>query len=629
MKDGDFNATEFPGTTAGLQAAIDYLAGGKGKVFIGPGTLEITTAISIHGGCHLQGSGVGSTTIKRASGSLTSGDAAYTGCSLFVTPFGSNGSPPTGTGNAQSDITISDMTLDGNSSAFGAVNPSTPRHMALYAFWTSRLALKSVHVKQFLQNGVYTDACRYSSISKCVFENCGQYAPLSSKNSITISNTQASSIGDGYSTGFTVSDVISIDPGDHHLDIANHNNVSVENMVAIGGFVVLELEGDTSRTTHMHGFSYSNVISENNQNQFFSCNVDSGVHVSDLVISNCTMRGHPTLHNTQAIVLSKVGSPHIKRFSVSNSSFMNINSRDADALGLIDIKSDSASISSDVVITGCSFSGGAPSSTRTNCHGLEVQTNIKSLVVSSCTFSTVAGVGVFVHPSTSQNVSDCIFSFLVVDTSNNDGFQFVENGLTNGSIDNVAVIGCSTFNACRQTGNSSFRVGALSASGGGSVTRVSFVGCNSFKSSGSNPARGLDIGVGAGSTTDNISCYGCNFNNMAAPFNLTSGSPTNCHFVTARGRGTNITAAATISVPIDGDIFHVTGNTNITNGITVNPWDNGRTVTLIFEGTPTVSDTGTSKLAGNFVAAGTTNDYDTLTLACDGTNWYEMCRSAN
>lgn len=93
--------------------------------------------------------------------------------------------------------------------------------------------------------------------------------------------------------------------------------------------------------------------------------------------------------------------------------------------------------------------------------------------------------------------------------------------------------------------------------------------------------------------------------------------------------GTPITAAATIAIPSEGDVFHVTGNTNITNGITVNARDAGRRVVLIFEGTPTVSDTGTSKLAGNFVAAGTTNDYDTLTLACDGTNWYEVARSAN
>lgn len=88
---------------------------------------------------------------------------------------------------------------------------------------------------------------------------------------------------------------------------------------------------------------------------------------------------------------------------------------------------------------------------------------------------------------------------------------------------------------------------------------------------------------------------------------------------------TTIASAATIAIPAYGDFFHVTGNTNITNGITVNPGDFGRMVVLIFDSTPTVSDTGTSKLNGVFVA---TAD-DTLTLKCDGTNWYECGRSPN
>lgn len=91
------------------------------------------------------------------------------------------------------------------------------------------------------------------------------------------------------------------------------------------------------------------------------------------------------------------------------------------------------------------------------------------------------------------------------------------------------------------------------------------------------------------------------------------------------GQGPNIASAATIAIPGYGDVFHVTGNTNITNGITVNAIDSGRTVVLIFDSTPTITDTGTSRLAGNFVA---TAD-DTLTLKCDGTNWFELGRSIN
>jgi hypothetical protein len=67
----------------------------------------------------------------------------------------------------------------------------------------------------------------------------------------------------------------------------------------------------------------------------------------------------------------------------------------------------------------------------------------------------------------------------------------------------------------------------------------------------------------------------------------------------------------------------VSGTTNITSIIA-----SGfacRQVTLIFQGVLTVTDGSNLKLAGNFV---TTAD-DTLTLACDGTNWTEVSRSVN
>ena len=94
-------------------------------------------------------------------------------------------------------------------------------------------------------------------------------------------------------------------------------------------------------------------------------------------------------------------------------------------------------------------------------------------------------------------------------------------------------------------------------------------------------------------------------------------------FVITQGKGTAIASAATVSIPSDGDIFHVTGTTNITNGITVNDWDNGRTVKLIFDDILTVTDTGTSVLQGNFTSAAN----DVLCLCCDGTNWVEVSRN--
>jgi len=87
----------------------------------------------------------------------------------------------------------------------------------------------------------------------------------------------------------------------------------------------------------------------------------------------------------------------------------------------------------------------------------------------------------------------------------------------------------------------------------------------------------------------------------------------------------SVAAAATTTLPGD-PVVTITGNTGIT-AITASYA--GRRVTLLFSGTPTVTDGSNLKLAGNFVAAGTTNDVDSLTLVCDGTNWIEEARSTN
>ncbi len=95
----------------------------------------------------------------------------------------------------------------------------------------------------------------------------------------------------------------------------------------------------------------------------------------------------------------------------------------------------------------------------------------------------------------------------------------------------------------------------------------------------------------------------------------------------------SVVASVTPALPLGHKVVTITGNTNITTGFSGPTWA-GRTITLVFTGTPTVTDgggsgTGLVKLAGNFVAAGTTNDPDVLSLVHDGTNWHEEGRSAN
>lgn len=85
----------------------------------------------------------------------------------------------------------------------------------------------------------------------------------------------------------------------------------------------------------------------------------------------------------------------------------------------------------------------------------------------------------------------------------------------------------------------------------------------------------------------------------------------------------NVASAAAVTLPALGATFLITGTTSITSVVAAG--NAGREVTLIFVGVLTFTDGSNLKIAGNFV---TTAD-DTITIVCDGANWFEVCRSVN
>jgi hypothetical protein len=87
--------------------------------------------------------------------------------------------------------------------------------------------------------------------------------------------------------------------------------------------------------------------------------------------------------------------------------------------------------------------------------------------------------------------------------------------------------------------------------------------------------------------------------------------------------GANVASAAALPLPT-GNVFHVTGTTTVTS-ITSTGFVAGMQIVLIFDGVLTFTDGSNLKLFASYV---TTAD-DTITLAYDGTNWYETARSVN
>lgn len=100
-----------------------------------------------------------------------------------------------------------------------------------------------------------------------------------------------------------------------------------------------------------------------------------------------------------------------------------------------------------------------------------------------------------------------------------------------------------------------------------------------------------------------------------------------------KAKGANVAAANDLTLGADGNMFHITGTTQI-NAITTANWQAGSEITLIFDSTPTVKNntaggggTAVILLAGGADFSATANDV--LKLAYDGTSWYEVARSVN
>lgn len=86
---------------------------------------------------------------------------------------------------------------------------------------------------------------------------------------------------------------------------------------------------------------------------------------------------------------------------------------------------------------------------------------------------------------------------------------------------------------------------------------------------------------------------------------------------------TTAASAATVTLPA-GNFVIISGTTSVDTITATN--NSGRLVIIQFISILTMNDaTGNLRLAGNF----TTKSGDTLTLICDGTNWFEVSRSVN
>lgn len=283
--------------------------------------------------------------------------------------------------------------------------------------------------------------------------------------------------------------------------------------------------------------------------------------------------------------------------------------------------------------------------------GLQLINLALSCAASSGSAAVLSLNGSFLFKLERVYIDDAVghgFTFQGICTEGLISYCRFENGVDTGSGFNIGS-SCRllTFIACEST------AGLIGFNDAGDHSNK-FIGCHAWD----NAQHGFSIGSEGGSA---VSCS--SFNNSQNPVTTYSGisltgegaSAIACHTYDDQGTATqlygtrfnkvsqttlgiygtgndtalisnaatlDIASAATIAVNLNAKYANITGTTNITS---ITATYAGHIVTLKFADILTFTDGSNLKLAGNF----TTSADDMITLVCDGTNWYEMARSAN
>lgn len=632
MKDSDKGAKLIGNGSSALQQGVDYLAGGKGTVLVGPGTYETSTPIWLHSGTHLRGSGEGVTIIKRMS--MSNGDANNSGAVLATSIYGANGTL-TDSSNTVSDISISDLTLDGNQSTFSSLTNTALVPSGMHINYCNGVRVTRVRAQNILGDGFRIRFCKNASLADIEADTCGQWSQTAGKNGVSFIGDYAGTGAWGYNYTLTGASITNTGTGlsDKSAEAIQASGIwglAISNVVVDNCDYVFEC-APTSITTGTWGhWAISNITATNAKGYFFVFGLGqaSGYTLNDVRISNCKMLGHATLHDGGAFSLTSGDvDVAINDFHVSGCTFKNINTFDTTTRNWVDCQPANTAGYTNISFDDCDFYG-LSSSTRTgNEIGITLRAPLNNIRLSNVRLKDVPGRGIHIGDNANLStpvITDVVLEDVCIDGSNDCGFRLIATSATStGTLKNIRFVHCVAKDTSKQTTAPGFQMNISQS--GSTFQNIYYQGCRAYRTSGSTMNFGLTLVRSAG-TVDEIHITECDFQVASGSDGLSFDSgATNVRLIPRPGLGPAITAAATIQMPVDGNVFVVNGNTNVTNGITVRVWDKGRTCMLIFTGTPTVSDTGTSKLTAAFVA---TAD-DTLTLTCDGTNWYEVARSAN
>lgn len=545
LKDNDYYATEFPGTVAGLQAAITYAAtSGGGIIYLGPGTIDcgtttLTVPTSLSGTLQVIGSGERATILS------------YTGTGRFIV-LGADDGDHSGSADSYAgtiQFRLKDVKLAGpgeTSTATGVTD------------WENGSArYENVFFDQWLEGyfGIGADVVTFDT---CLFNKCGKgafVATRSDQNTFRECYFSLNTIGANieYATGtrFVDCQFVFSDTSDIVFDAPATPTQNGEARTDAAAWISgCWFESTSSPTVTYHVNIGTNGSSSRRYEAVF--------------INNCYL------------------------LAVATTNFVNV-----EAANIVRLEN----VYQAGTITGALLN-------VTTVSGLTQEVSVKECRVNGGTFfgGTASATQALLYRA--RNTSSNAFAA-----------SFTPNALSGEIIEVGALTADITINAPTSPVRGQFLLFKLQQDGTGGRT----VTWNSvFKHWWS------DAGNNLASATATARFYydGTNWQQISGR----GWTDTSNRSTLPTRKGADLASGATLT-PGAGNVFVVTGTADITS-ITANTEDAGRVIWLIFSGTAAttgVTDGSNLKMAGNF---GYSPD-DTMCLVCDGTNWYEVSRSAN
>ena len=226
-----------------------------------------------------------------------------------------------------------------------------------------------------------------------------------------------------------------------------------------------------------------------------------------------------------------------------------------------------------------------------NCSSSNIRATISSAVSYGCTIGTNTA-----HPSFNINLDlttrNCGAAGLYINVDGNDNI----------------IRHCSNLDGRTGAQGTSF---AVDVSGNRNKLIVNVIDSVTWQ------VRG--VAFRAGATSNELLSY--TYTNTADPYN---DAGTTTSFNRGNSQGADISSiAGTITLPIFGSSFRLLGTASVTS-ITASS-NKGREVKFIIDTTASFADGSNLKLAS--LSPNTADD--TISMLCDGTNWYETGRSVN